>query len=376
MHYLDNAATTAVAPEVIREIAQVMETCFANPSSLYQPGLESELVLRKSRAAVAATMGCLAGEVYFTACGTESNNIAILGAVHARSQWADHIVCTGYEHPSVENPIARLEQQGWRVTRVMPGADGTISPEEIAKHVTAKTALVAAMHVNNETGAVIDVAKLAKLVKQANNRTMMHVDGVQAWLRLPLKLSATEIDSYSVSGHKIHAPKGIGALYLRKGCNVLPPFCGGGQEKGVRPGTENLPYIAGIAAAAQMMQKSMPARKKKITALNQALRAALQQMPDIVINSPENAVPEVLNFSVNGIRSETMLHFLEKSQVYVSSGSACSKGAASHTLGAMGLPAERVDSALRVSFSKENTQEDVDALLSGLAEGIAQLQKR
>ncbi len=376
MHYLDNAATTAVAPEVAKEITRVMETCFANPSSLYEPGLQSELLLRKSRAAVATAMGCSAGEVYFTACGTESNNIAILGAVQARSQWADHIVCTGYEHPSVENPIARLEQQGWRVTRVMPDSGGRISPEEIAKQVTSKTALVAAMQVNNETGAVIDVATLAKLVKQANNRTMVHVDGVQAWLRLPLKLSATQIDSYSVSGHKIHAPKGIGALYLRKGCNLLPPFCGGGQEKGIRPGTENLPYIAGMAAAAQMMHKTMAARKKQISELNRSLRNALLQMPDITINSPDDAVPEVLNFSVNGIRSETMLHFLEQSQVYVSSGSACSKGAASHTLGAMGLANERIDSALRVSFSKQNTPQDVEALLSGLADGIAQIQKR
>lgn len=373
MHYLDNAATTKVDLQVADHIRKVMEQSFANPSSLYKPGLDSELILRQSRAKVAAAMGCTPAEVYFTGCGTESNNIAILGAVEARKEWADHIICTGYEHPSVQQPIEKLQQQGWKVTLVTPNEQGVIQPEQLADLVTSKTALVTAMQVNNETGAILDVQKLSKLVKEKNARTFVHVDGVQGWLRLPIKLSATQIDSYAVSGHKIHAPKGIGALYLKKNSNIIPPFLGGGQEKGIRPGTENLPYIAGLAMAAEMMQKNMPQRKKQIAHCNELLRSQLENMDGIVLNSPQDAAPEVLNFSVMGIRSETMLHFLEQKEVYVSSGSACSKGAASHTLAAMGLPSQRIDSALRVSFSKDSTQEDVQALLEGLAEGMASL---
>lgn len=373
MHYLDNAATTKVDLQVADHIRKVMEQAFANPSSLYKPGLDSELILRQSRAKVASAMGCTPAEVYFTGCGTESNNIAILGAVEARKEWADHIICTGYEHPSVQQPIEKLQQQGWKVTLVTPNEQGVIQPEQLADLVTSKTALVTAMQVNNETGAILDVQKLSKLVKEKNARTFVHVDGVQGWLRLPIKLSATQIDSYAVSGHKIHAPKGIGALYLKKNSNIIPPFLGGGQEKGIRPGTENLPYIAGLAMAAEMMQKNMPQRKKQIAHCNELLRSQLENMDGIVLNSPQDAAPEVLNFSVMGIRSETMLHFLEQKEVYVSSGSACSKGAASHTLAAMGLPSQRIDSALRVSFSKDSTQEDVQALLEGLAEGMASL---
>lgn len=373
MHYLDNAATTKVDLQVADHIRKVMEQAFANPSSLYKPGLDSELILRQSRAKVAAAMGCTPAEVYFTGCGTESNNIAILGAVEARKEWADHIICTGYEHPSVQQPIEKLQQQGWKVTLVTPNEQGVIQPEQLADLVTSKTALVTAMQVNNETGAILDVQKLSKLVKEKNARTFVHVDGVQGWLRLPIKLSATQIDSYAVSGHKIHAPKGIGALYLKKNSNIIPPFLGGGQEKGIRPGTENLPYIASLAMAAEMMQKNMPQRKKQIAHCNELLRSQLENMDGIVLNSPQDAAPEVLNFSVMGIRSETMLHFLEQKEVYVSSGSACSKGAASHTLAAMGLPSQRIDSALRVSFSKDSTQEDVQALLEGLAEGMASL---
>ena len=317
MHYLDNAATTKVDLQVADHIRKVMEQSFANPSSLYKPGLDSELILRQSRAKVASAMGCTPAEVYFTGCGTESNNIAILGAVEARKEWADYIICTGYEHPSVQQPIEKLQQQGWKVTLVTPNEQGVIQPEQLADLVTSKTALVTAMQVNNETGAILDVQKLSKLVKEKNARTFVHVDGVQGWLRLPIKLSATQIDSYAVSGHKIHAPKGIGALYLKKNSNIIPPFLGGGQEKGIRPGTENLPYIAGLAMAAEMMQKNMPQRKKQIAHCNELLRSQLENMDGIVLNSPQDAAPEVLNFSLIGIRRETKLHFLEQKQDYV-----------------------------------------------------------
>ena len=372
IHYLDNAATTMVNPDVIETITKAMAEHWANPSSLYTPGAHSELALNKARADVARTLGATAGEVYFTGCGSEGNNLAILGAARTR-KWGKRIVCTGFEHPSVALPMQRLAQEGYDVQFVAPEADGHLNVDKMLELVDKNTILVAAMQVNNETGTAVDVARLAAGVKARNDRTAVHVDGVQAWMRVPVRLA--NIDSYSVSGHKIHAPKGIGALYLRKGYHIEPPYLGGGQEKGMRPGTENLPYAIGMAKAATLLSRTLPQRHKTLVALNTRLREGLKQFPEITLNSPEDAVPEVLNFSLNVIRSETMLHHLETMGVYVSSGSACSKGAASHTLTAMGLEPRRIDTAIRASFCADNTPEDVDALLEGLKTGLATLSR-
>ena len=372
IHYLDNAATTMVNPEVIETITKAMAEHWANPSSLYTPGAHSELALNKARADVARTLGATAGEVYFTGCGSEGNNLAILGAARTR-KWGKRIVCTGFEHPSVALPMQRLAQEGYDVQVVAPEADGHLNGDKMLELVDKNTILVAAMQVNNETGTAVDVARLAAGVKARNDRTAVHVDGVQAWMRVPVRLA--NIDSYSVSGHKIHAPKGIGALYLRKGYHIEPPYLGGGQEKGMRPGTENLPYAIGMAKAATLLSRTLPQRHKTLVELNTRLREGLKQFPEVTLNSPEDAVPEVLNFSLNVIRSETMLHHLETMGVYVSSGSACSKGAASHTLTAMGLEPRRIDTAIRASFCADNTPEDVDALLEGLKTGLATLSR-
>ena len=372
IHYLDNAATTMVNPDVIETITKAMAEHWANPSSLYTPGAHSELALNKARADVARTLGATAGEVYFTGCGSEGNNLAILGAARTR-KWGKRIVCTGFEHPSVSLPMQRLAQEGYDVQFVAPEADGHLNVDRMLELVDKNTILVAAMQVNNETGTAVDVARLAAGVKARNDRTAVHVDGVQAWMRVPVRLA--NIDSYSVSGHKIHAPKGIGALYLRKGYHIEPPYLGGGQEKGMRPGTENLPYAIGMAKAATLLSRTLPQRHKTLVELNTRLREGLKQFPEITLNSPEDAVPEVLNFSLNVIRSETMLHHLETMGVYVSSGSACSKGAASHTLTAMGLEPRRIDTAIRASFCADNTPEDVDALLEGLKTGLATLSR-
>ena len=372
IHYLDNAATTMVNPDVIETITKAMAEHWANPSSLYTPGAHSELALNKARADVARTLGATAGEVYFTGCGSEGNNLAILGAARTR-KWGKRIVCTGFEHPSVALPMQRLAQEGYDVQFVAPEADGHLNVDRMLELVDKNTILVAAMLVNNETGTAVDVARLAAGVKARNDRTAVHVDGVQAWMRVPVRLA--NIDSYSVSGHKIHAPKGIGALYLRKGYHIEPPYLGGGQEKGMRPGTENLPYAIGMAKAATLLSRTLPQRHKTLVELNTRLREGLKQFPEVTLNSPEDAVPEVLNFSLNVIRSETMLHHLETMGVYVSSGSACSKGAASHTLTAMGLEPRRIDTAIRASFCADNTPEDVDALLEGLKTGLATLSR-
>lgn len=374
MHYLDNAATTAVLPEVIQAIGEVMEQHFANPSSLYRPGFEAEKQIQAARATVAKALGCQPGEVVFTASGTEASNIAIFGAARARKNWGSHLVTTGYEHPCVAKPLEALaEKEEFQLTIVPPEPTGAVALAAIVNEVRADTVLVSAMQVNNETGAVLDVAELARLVKAKNPRTAVHIDGVQGFTKLPVRLSETEIDSYGVSGHKIHAPKGIGALYLRKGMNIYPPLLGGGQENGLRPGTENTPYIAGFAKAVEIALQNRPKAAERIQQLRAQLLQGLQKLPGVVLNSPENSYGGIVNFSLPGLKSETLLHFLEEYGVYVSSGSACSKGQVSHTLAAMRLPKERAESALRVSFDAYNTPEDVEALLEGLYKGAASL---
>jgi len=317
LHYLDNAATTIVAPEVADVIDKAMREHWANPSSLYGPGARSEEALNAARAAVARTLGCKSRELYFTSCGSESNNLALLGAVQTRT-FGKGIVVSGFEHPSVQRPLERLAKQGYDVTVVAPRADGTLDITAMLERVDKNTILVACMMVNNEIGTRNDVERLAAEVKRRNSRTIVHVDAVQAWMRVPIKLD--NIDTLSVSGHKIHAPKGIGALYLsdRLVQAFQPPYLGGEQERQMRPGTENLPYAMGLAAAATRLAKTMKSRDTAMRALNRQLREGLKAFPEVVINSPENAVPEVLNFSEMCIKSETMLAFLAEEQIYVS----------------------------------------------------------
>lgn len=374
LHYLDNAATTIVAPEVADVIDKAMREHWANPSSLYGPGARSEEALNAARAAVARTLGCKSRELYFTSCGSESNNLAIFGGVQTKT-FGKGVVVSGFEHPSVQRPMERLAEMGYDVTVVPPELDGRLNVDKMLSHVNRSTVLVACMMVNNETGARCDVEKLAAGVKKISSRTMVHVDAVQAWMRLPIKLA--NIDSMAISGHKIHAPKGIGALYLSDSLaqSFRPPYLGGEQERGKRPGTENLPYALGLAAAATRLAGNMKARQEKVRALNEQLRAGLAAFPEIEINSPEGSVPEVLNFSENCIKSETMLAFLAEKQIYVSSASACGRGQPSHTLAAMGRSPLAIDTAIRVSFCADNTPEDVDAFLNRLEDGMKHLQR-
>ena len=255
LHYLDNAATTIVAPEVAEVIDKAMREHWANPSSLYAPGARSEEALNAARAAVARTLGCKSKELYFTSCGSEGNNLALLGAAQTRT-FGKGIVVSGFEHPSVQRPLERLAAQGYNVTVVKPQADGTLDINKMLDAVDKNTILVACMMVNNEIGTRSDVERLAAEVKRRNSRTIVHVDAVQAWMRVSIKLE--NIDTMTVSGHKIHAPKGVGALDLsdRLVQAFQPPYLGGEQERGLRPGTENLPYALGLAAAACLLYTS------------------------------------------------------------------------------------------------------------------------
>ena len=378
LHYLDNAATSRVDPAVAQAIGTALTELWANPSSLYDPAVAAQDAIQTARARVAKTLHCRSDEIYFTACGSESNNMAVYGAARPRRAWGSKIVVTGFEHPSVQRPIRALKDEGFTVVEILPGPDGRIDTQKFLAEIDKSTVLAACMAVNNETGAVQDIAALGKGIKTRNSRTHFHVDAVQAWLRMPIDLQKwREVDSLSVSGHKVHAPKGVGALFVRDSQrqNLKPPYIGGHQERGLRPGTENLPYAMGLAAAATRLAKTMKSRDTAMRALNQRLREGLKAFPEVEINSPENAVPEVLNFSENCIKSETMLAWLAEAQIYVSSASACGRGQPSHTLAAMGKDPLAIDTAIRVSFCGDNTPEDVDAFLDRFEDGMKHLQK-
>ena len=377
LHYLDNAATTMVDPAVADAIAAALRESWANPSSLYDPAVLAEHKLNAARAKIAKTLNCAAREIYFTACGSESNNLAILGAALPRQAWGNKIVTTGFEHPSVQLPIRALRDRGFDVVEVAPGADGRLDVQKLIDAVDKNTVLVACMAVNNETGAVQDIARLAAGVKAKNSRTAVHIDAVQAWLRIPLDLKKLPgVDTLAVSGHKVHAPKGIGALYLceNQRQHLRPPYLGGHQERGIRPGTENLPYAVGLGLAAEQGARRMRAAAANAAALNAQLRAGLAALPGVTVHSPAGAVPEVLNFSTNCVNSQTFISYLNDRQIYVSGGSACDKGEPSHTLQAMGCDARAVATALRVSFCAGNDEGDVVALLAALKDGLAELQ--
>ncbi len=373
-HYLDNSATTAVSAAAADKAYQIMTTVYGNPSSLHSKGMEAEHELTAARKAVASQLKVSADEVFFTSGGTEANNTALFGAAYATARTRRKIIISSVEHSSVLEAAKRLEDEGFTVERITPQSDGTIHPEDVAAAVDGSTALVSVMLVNNETGAVMPVGDIFAAVKAANPQTLCHTDAVQAFGKLPVRARALDADIISVSGHKVHAPKGVGALYVKEGVRLVPRQYGGEQEKRFRPGTENLPAIAAFGVACG--EFDIEGNRERVQRLNAYAREQLLQIDGVALNSPANALPYVLNFSAGRVRSETMLHFLEERDVFVSSGSACAKGKPSHVLSALGLSRDRADSALRVSFSKYNTAADIDALCEGIAAGLRVLAHR
>ena len=278
LHYLDNAATTMVDPEIAGAIHEALLKDWANPSSLYEPAVETHEALTTARGQIARTLGCQAKDLYFTSCGSESNNLAVQGLAMARKNWGSKIVVSGFEHPSVQRPIRALKDRGFEVVEILPEADGHLDVAKLAAEVDKNTVLVSCMAVNNETGTLQDIAALSTAVKAKNSRCAVHVDAVQAWLRIPIDLKKWKnVDTLSVSGHKVHAPKGIGALFIRDSVRqtLCPPYLGGHQERGLRPGTENTPYIVGLGLAAAKGAKNLSDRNAHIRALNAQLRTGL-----------------------------------------------------------------------------------------------------
>ena len=372
-HYLDNGATTPLCPQVKAALEEGMEQ-FGNPSSLHGVGLKAELQFTEdARTVLHALGGDERGRLLFTSGGTESNNLCLQGAARALRRRGDKLLVSAVEHASVLDTAKALEKEGFTVEFLPPEQ---LAPEAVAARVDTRTIFVSIMCMNNETGNLYPVAEIAKAVKKKAPNLLFHSDMVQSFLKTPMKLKNSGIDFVSVSGHKLHAPKGIGALYVGPGARLLPLFYGGEQQEKLRPGTESTLLVHAFAAAVKTAAAEQEQSARHAAQLNALLRRQLQDVPEVVFNTVGEASPYTVNLSVPGIRSETMMHFLEMRQVYVSSGSACSRGALSHVLAAYGLSRERIDSALRVSFSRFNTAEDVRAFTEGLKEGIASLARK
>ena len=368
--YLDNSATTRVCEKSAEKVLELMTQCYGNPSSLHKKGLEAQREVAHARQAVAVSLSAQPREIIFTSGGTEANNLAVLGGAAAGRRRGKRIVTTAIEHPSVLEPMRQLEKDGFEVVFLTPDADGRVPEEAVLKAVTGDTILISVMAVNNELGSIQPIEVLKKAVKRAGAPALVHVDGVQAYGKLPLRPEKLGIDLLTVSGHKIHGPKGVGALYVSKNARILPRTFGGGQERELRPGTEAAPLIAGLGAAVEELPDWRQAYSRMEKLRDYTLQK-LSGLEGVEVNSPVEGLPYLLNFSALGIRSETMLHFLAQRGIYVSSGSACAKGKQSHVLKAAGLPDSRISSAIRVSFSRESTKRDADALAEGVREGLA-----
>lgn len=375
--YLDNAATTKPCEPAVSAVFNNMVEDYGNPSSLHKIGLAAEQNVTEARKAVAAALVCDPSCVTFTSGATEGNNTAVFGTAENYGKRKKKIVVSAAEHPSVAEPIKYLEEKyGFEVVRVKPARDGHISPDDFIEAVDENTCLVSCMLVNNETGAVQPVRKIFSAIKRAYPECITHCDAVQGFLKLPIKSSDLFADVIVVSGHKVHAPKGVGAMYVRKGVRIAPLLLGGGQEKNLRSGTEAVPLIAGFGAAVRALLPTIGTARENAEKISAYLLKKLSKLDYITVNSPaENCSPYIINFSVSGVRSEIMLHYFESRDIYVSSGSACSKGAHSSVLTAMGVPDKLADSAVRVSICRTTTMGEIDALVNALQEGHQKLAK-
>lgn len=380
MIYFDNAATTRAADEVAERVRYMLLENFGNPSAQSMMGVRAENELNDARKIMAKSINALPEEIYFTSGGTEDDNWAIFGTAEGYKRSGKHMITTSIEHPAVYEPMERLRQKGWEVTDLDVDKNGYIDLDALRDSIREDTVLVSIILVNNEVGTIQDVAAVGKLIKEKNPNTLFHVDAVQAFGKYPIDVRKMNIDMLSMSGHKIHGPKGVGFFYMKKGLKVRPIIYGGGQERGQRSATENTPGIAGLAKAVELAMENMDASHEKVMEVKRTLaEGILRDIPKTHINGPsiEEASPYVLNVSFNGLRSEVLLHSLEESEIYVSAGSACSskKKGGSHVLRSLGLSEERIEGAIRFSFCRYNTVDEAEACLEILKEKTAFLRK-
>ena len=362
-HYLDNAATTMTCPEAAAAALRAMTEQYGNPSSTHTMGREAKKILEESRRQVASSLGAKAPEeVVFTSCGTESDNWAILRGAESMKRKGRHIISSGSEHDAVRRPLQALESQGYEITFLTPDKTGKIHPEQVREVLREDTILVSLMMVNNETGAWTDIHAISETLKKSHSQALLHTDAVQGFRKVPFRADQLGADLISVSGHKIHAVKGIGALYIRSGTKLSPLILGGSQEGERRAGTEPLPQIAAFGTAC-----AQDAQIEKIRSMkNQTIEMLTQRIPELRFLDTE--APHILSISMPGWRSEVLMNFLESRNVYVSRSSACRQGKRSHALEAIGLAPAWIDGALRIGFSRYTTAEDIEALVEGLHE--------
>ena len=373
--YLDNSATTAPCEQAVSAVVSSLTDTYANPSSLYSIGAQASRMMEQSRENIAGFLGCSAEELYFTSGGTEANNIALQGAFYANYRNGSKVVTTATEHPSVLNTLRELcRKNSVELVELMPDSTGAVSKEAIFDAIDDKTFLVSIMLVNNEVGAINPVLEARNAIARSKAPALLHSDCVQAFGKLKLSPKTLGVDLLTVSAHKVHGPKGVGALFVKKGTRLTPVIFGGGQEKGIRPGTQPTAFIDGFSAAVTALRQANT-DIESIREIRDYATQKLTALDDVFINSSPDALPYIINLSVLGYRSEVMLRFLSGLGIYVSSGSACAKGKRSYVLTSMGVSAKRIDSALRISFSRYTQKSDIDALVDGIAQGQANLLK-
>ncbi|MCC8126677.1 MAG: cysteine desulfurase [Clostridiales bacterium] len=377
--YFDNSATTRVLDSVRDIVVKTMTEDYANPSSRHRKGAEAEQYIRTARTAIAKTLRVPEKEILFTSGGSESNNMALIGGALANQRAGKHVITTAIEHASVYNPLLFLEELGFEVTFLPVDHDGHISLEELERAVRPDTILVSVMYVNNEVGAIEPIEEISRVIKSKNPRTLLHVDAIQAYGKFQIRPKKQGIDLMSVSGHKIHGPKGVGFLYINSGVKIRPLIYGGGQQNNLRSGTENVPGVAGLGVAAQEMYTDHEAKIRRLIELKDTMIDRVGELDGVVVNSKKGyeSAPQIVSVSFSGVRSEVLLHALEERGIYVSSGSACSSHHAgvSSTLKGIGLPADLQDATLRFSFGLFNTKEEIDVCINALKEILPVLRR-
>ena len=373
--YLDNAATTRVIDDAVAVAAAVMRESYGNPSSAHTMGREAKRILDKARLQIATVIGADPSEIVFTSGGTESNNWALLCGADSNRRNGRHIISSAAEHDAVLKALERLEEIGFSVTRLRPNRAGGVNIEDVEEVLRPDTAVISLMLVNNETGAITDIAAISRMLRERGSGALLHTDAVQALLKIPVNTAELGVDLMSLSAHKIHGIKGIGALYIRRGVHIPPLLLGGGQESGLRSGTESLPLIAAFGEAAHLGFAEMPETLERMRSIRlHAIERLCEENPELVINGvPECSAPHVLSISMPGHRSEVLMNFLESHEIYVSKSSACKRGARSHVLTAMGISPRIIDGALRVSLSRYTTVEDIDAFCDAIREARERL---
>lgn len=377
--YFDNSATTRCYESVKNIVVETMLEDFGNPSAMHLKGVQAEQYLKKTAQILARLLKVSEKEILFTSGGTESDNLALIGGAMANKRSGNHIITTLVEHPAVGQPAAFLEEQGFEVTYLPVDREGVVKLDALEAALRPDTILVSTMYVNNEVGAVMPVEKIAKLVHEKSPKALYHVDAIQAFGKYRIHPKKLGIDLLSVSGHKIHGPKGVGFLYINEKAKVQPQILGGGQQGGMRSGTDNVPGIAGLGVAAQEIYEDFDAKIEHLYQLKEHMAEGLSALENVEINGMplREGAPQIMSVCFQGIRSEVLLHTLEERGIYISAGSACSshKRKASSTLTAMGLSKAQIENTVRISFSEENTFEEVDYCLEVLREVVPMLRR-